>query len=76
VVRHHAVSSRQTFDPKTCYGRQVESGTYTVVGGDGKYANASGRGIYHLVAQFVGCGMNKPPKLFELEIDAFGPLSF
>ena len=74
VVRHKAVSRHHSYDPRTCYGRQTESGTYTVIGGDGKYANASGHGVYRLVVQFIGCNMNNT-KLFMLQIQAHGPMS-
>ena len=76
LVRHSAVSQHASFDRATCYGRQTESGTYTVNGGSGAYAKASGRGIYRLVAQFVGCSHTQPPKVFMLQIRAEGPLSF
>jgi hypothetical protein len=75
LISHHRVAHHASFDKTTCYGRQTESGTYTVTGGTGKYAHASGSGVYHFVGQFVGCSQHKPPKVFELEIDAHGPLS-
>jgi hypothetical protein len=76
LVRHTSVASHDSFDRAACYGRHTESGTYTVTGGSGAYAHASGRGIYHLVVQFVGCSQSKPPQVFMLEVDAHGPLSF
>lgn len=76
LIRHSSVASHDSFDKVTCYARHTESGTYTVTGGSGAYAHASGRGVYHLVVQVVGCSQNQPPKVFMLEVDAQGPLSF
>jgi hypothetical protein len=75
IVRHSVVSQHNTSDRTTCYFRHTEAGTYTVIGGTGAYRNASGRGIYRLTAQGVGCSPTNPPRVFLLEINAQGPLS-
>lgn len=75
IVRHHATSRHNTFDKVTCYGRQSESGTFTVLGGTRAYAHASGHGTYTAVAQFVGCSPTKPPRVFMFQVNATGPLS-
>jgi hypothetical protein len=75
IVRHSIVSEHNTSDRTTCYFRHTEAGTYTVLRGTGAYRNASGRGVYRLSAQAVGCSRTKPPRVFLLEIRAEGPLS-
>ncbi len=75
VVRHSVVSQHDTSDRTTCYFRHTEAGTYTVLGGTGAYRNASGRGVYRLSVQAVGCARNQPPRVFLQEIRAQGPLS-
>jgi hypothetical protein len=75
IVRHSRVGKAfDSFDPTTCYGRHRERGTYRIVRGTGAYRGAHGRGIYRLHIHFVGCSQTKPPKLFELVINASGPL--
>jgi hypothetical protein len=75
IIRHSRVGKPvNSFDPTTCYGRHRERGTYRVVRGTGAYSGAHGRGIYELHARVVGCVQNKPPRLFELVINASGPL--
>jgi hypothetical protein len=76
LIRHTAVSRSGSYDRTTCYGHQTESGTYTVLSGTGKYAHASGRGIYHLNVQIVGCSHTQPAKVFMFTVDAHGPLSY
>lgn len=76
-IRHttNAKSSKDTFDPATCYGTHTERGTYTVVRGTRAYHGASGHGHYRLKIQFVGCSQSAPPKVFILQIKASGPLN-
>jgi hypothetical protein len=75
IVRHHAVVSHSSFDPKLCLARHTESGTYSVVGGSGAYQDASGSGLYHVMVIAQGCNRKVPPKTFVLTIKAQGPLS-
>ena len=75
IVDHHAVSSHDSFDPKTCLGRATETGTYRIVRGTHAYSGASGHGTYHVKVLIQGCNQNRPPKQFLLEIHASGPLT-
>ena len=77
TVLHHTTkgTSKDTFDPVTCYGTHTENGTYQVTGGTGAYDDARGHGTYKLTATFVGCSQHALPKLFELRVDASGPLA-
>jgi hypothetical protein len=76
AVWHKANTSHESFDPKTCLGRFTEKGVFTVLGGTGRYSHATGHGSYSLQGLFVGCAQNKPPTLFQLKINASGPLSY
>jgi hypothetical protein len=76
IVRHHATRHHDSFDKVTCYGRHTESGTYTVLGGTKAYQHASGHGTYHLTVQFVGCSQSNPPRVFQLQVNADGPINF
>ena len=75
-VTHHIKkhSSRDSYDPVTCYFRHTERGTYRVTGGTGAYANAHGHGHYAVRVSGVGCDQNAAPEYFNLEIMASGPL--
>ena len=75
-IWHHAQTSHNSYDPKTCLARFSETGIYRVLGGTGAYAGAAGQGTYSLHGLSVGCSQNKPPSLFELKISASGPLSY
>jgi hypothetical protein len=74
-IRHHRIGKGvNTVDPVTCYATHRERGAYAIVGGTGAYRGTSGKGIYHLRVQIVGCHPHKPPRLFMLIIKASGPL--
>jgi hypothetical protein len=75
---HHVLTpgtSKDTFDPQTCYGTHTERGTFTVVRGTGAYKGASGSGTYRLKVVVIGCDPNAEPEFFSLEINAVGTLS-
>jgi hypothetical protein len=76
AVWHQAKTSHQSFDPKTCLGTFSETGVFKVVGGSGRYDDATGHGTYTLHGYAVGCSQNKPPKVFQLTIKATGPISY
>ena len=76
IIRHHATGHHDSFDKVTCYGRHTETGTYTILGGTRAYAHASGHGTYHLLVQFVVCSQSNPPRVFQLQINASGPINF
>src|SRR3954466_8572956 len=42
LVSHHATSTRQSFDPRSCSGRFTESGTYSLSSGTGAYKGVTG----------------------------------
>jgi hypothetical protein len=75
-IWHHAQTSHNSYDPKTCLFRFSETGIFRVLGGTGAYAGASGQGTYTLHGLEVGCSQNQPPTVFELKISASGPLSY
>lgn len=75
TVPHQTKHSKDTFDRTTCYGTHTETGTYQVTGGTRAYDDAHGHGTYSLTISFVGCDQSAPPLLFQLRIDASGPLS-
>jgi hypothetical protein len=75
---HHKIAagtSKDTFDPVTCYGTHTEQGTFEVTKGTGAYKGASGSGTYRLKVVVVGCDPNAEPDFFSLEINAVGTLS-
>ena len=79
-VRHSAGTGPQCFNRRTCLLTVHQHGTYTLVGGTGKYAGISGHGRFHLDILAVAarshgkCDQNKPPAAFELIIRASGPV--
>jgi hypothetical protein len=79
-VRHSPGTGPQSFNPHTCLGTVHQHGTYTLVGGTGKYAGISGHGRFQVDILFVGarshgkCSQTKPPAAFELIIRASGPV--
>ena len=46
LVSHHASSTNESFDPRTCSGRFTESGTYSLSSGTGAYKGVTGSGTY------------------------------
>jgi hypothetical protein len=68
-------TSKDSFDPVTCYGTHTETGTYRVTGGTRAYDDARGKGTYKLTVTFVGCSQTAPPQVFQLRVDAVGPLT-
>ena len=78
-LRHSPGTGPQSFNPHTCLITVHQHGTYTLLGGTGKYAGISGHGRYRLDILAVGarshgkCTQKKPPVTFELIIRASGP---
>jgi hypothetical protein len=75
LIKHNPKHNHNSSDPKTCLQTYTERGTYSVTGGTGAYMTATGHGTYHLTVLAVGCSQSKPPKVFQLQIRASGPLT-
>lgn len=75
LVTHKRGAHHQTTDKKTCYLNEHESGTFTITGGTGAYAGASGSGTYSASVVAVGCNQNKPPSVFMIQIHAAGSIT-
>ena len=79
-LRHTNPTGGVSFDPRTCLNTVNQHGTYTLVGGTGRYAGISGNGRFQLHVLAVGarshgkCSENKPLVAFELIIRAAGPV--
>jgi hypothetical protein len=79
-LRHSAGTGPANFNPRTCLGTVNQHGTYTLVGGTGKYAGISGHGTFRLHVLLVAarshgkCSDTKPPVAFEQIIRASGPV--
>ena len=79
-VRHSEPTGPANFNPRTCLGTVNQHGTYTLLGGTGKYAGISGHGTFRLHILLVAarshgkCSDTKPPVAFELLIRAAGPV--
>jgi len=64
LVSHHATSTHDNFDPRSCLDRFTESGTYSLSSGTGAYRGVTGSGSYTAsgVARGTrtanGCSMN------------------
>ena len=56
--------------------RVSEKGNYRITGGTGAYAQATGKGHYTVSVVVVGCDQSAPPTVFQLVIDAKGPIRF
>jgi len=78
-LRHSNPTGPQSFNPRTCLGTVNQHGTYTLLGGTGKYAGISGHGTFRLHVLIVAarahgkCSDTEPPVAFELLIRAAGP---
>jgi hypothetical protein len=75
-IKHHAKSSHESFDPKTCLGTFSERGVYKVTSGTGAYSDVSGHGRYKVQGYFIGCDDNDPSNVLSVTIRAHGPLSY
>ncbi len=75
LIKHNPKHNHNTSDTKTCLQTYTESGTYKITGGTGAYKGATGNGKYALTILAVGCTQSKPPKVFQLQIRASGPLT-
>jgi hypothetical protein len=75
-VRHHAKSSHESFDPKTCLGTFSERGVYRIAAGTGAYSHVTGHGRYKVQGYFIGCSENDPSTVLSVIIRAHGPLSY
>jgi hypothetical protein len=79
-LRHSEPVGPQSFNPRTCLGTVNQHGTYTLLGGTGKYAGISGHGTFRLHILIVAarshgkCSDTEPPAAFELLIRASGPV--
>ncbi len=76
TIRHKRTGQANHFDKRTCYGTFSEHGTWKAVAGTGRYSHVSGGGKYRVHGDLVGCSQNNPPRLFQLQIHATGPLSY
>jgi len=75
-IRHHAKSSHESFDPKTCLGTFSERGVYRIAAGTGAYSDVKGHGRYKVQGYFIGCTENDPSNVLSVVIRAHGPLSY
>jgi hypothetical protein len=79
-LRHSEPVGPVSFNPRTCLLTVNQHGSYTLLGGTGKYAGISGHGRFQVDVLAVGaqshgkCTQNKPPVAFELLIRASGPV--
>ena len=75
TIKHrNTTGQRQRFDPVTCYGTFYQRGVYRVTGGTGAYAGARGHGRFVVRGATFGCRQHKPPRIFQLRLNAAGPL--
>lgn len=74
-IRHQTKHSKDSYDPVTCYGVHTETGAYQITDGTRAYDDARGSGTFKVTVTFVGCSRTAPPNVFQLRIDAFGPLA-
>ena len=80
-IRHSAGTGPQSFNPKTCLFLVNQHGTFTVLGGTGKYKGISGHGTYQVSIVGLGaktkkgaCSQTAPPVAFHQVINASGPV--
>ena len=81
-VKHSPGTGPQSFNPKTCLLLINQHGTYSFVGGTGKYKGISGHGKYTLSIVGLGpktkkgvCSQTAPPIAFQQVVNASGPVS-
>jgi hypothetical protein len=86
TVKHTQTSggSEPTFNPRTCVDSEFQGGVYTVVGGTGKFRDATGHGWYKLYFAIKAprlkngkCNTSQSavPVSGEIKFLAYGPLS-
>ena len=80
-VKHSAGTGPQSFNPKTCLMLLNLHGTYTILGGTGKYKGISGHGTYQLSIVALGaktkkgaCSQTAPPVAQHQVVNASGPI--
>jgi hypothetical protein len=79
-IRHSNGTGPQSFNPKTCLLLVNQHGTYTILGGTGKYKGISGHGTYKISIVAIGakvkgvCSQTRPPVAWQQVIDASGPV--
>ena len=80
-VAHPVTSTSNYSNPATCLNRIIETGTFRVFDGTGKYAGIRGHGTFKASVLFIAarasgaCSQTKPPVAFQLIITASGPAS-
>ena len=58
VLSHESGNGSSQFNPRTCLAILNQPGTYTIVGGTGRYAEIRGYGKYQLSLEFIAGGSN------------------
>jgi len=81
-VKHSSGTGPQSFNPKTCLMQINQHGTYTFVGGTGKYKGITGHGKYTLSIVGIGaktksgaCSQTAAPVAWQQVVDATGPVT-
>jgi hypothetical protein len=81
-VKHSHPVGPQTSNATTCLFTQSGHGTYTIMGGTGKYKGISGHGKYTLSildlqpkTKSGACNENAAPAAFQQVLDATGPVT-
>ena len=80
-VKHSPGTGPQSFNPKTCLLLVNQHGTYTILGGTGKYKGISGHGTYQvsIVGIFAktkkgACSQTAAPVAWHQVINGSGPV--
>ena len=80
-IRHSNGTGPQSFNPKTCLFLINLHGTFTILGGTGKYKGISGHGTYQLSIVGLGaktkkgaCSQTAPPVAQHQVVNASGPV--
>ncbi len=81
-IHHSPGTGPQSFNPRTCLLTVNQHGTYRLGHGTGKYKGISGHGKYHVHILAIAarnangkCSQTKPPRVFQLLIQAKGPVT-